>query len=58
MRRKGQDFAHTLLGYFYQGEPLTANHPFFKSVEKNGAMRAGTEHDERFDDYDGCYVDG
>ena len=29
IRRKGQDFVHTPMGYICQGRPLRANHPFF-----------------------------
>jgi hypothetical protein len=29
IRRKGQDFAHTPMGYVCQGKSLSANHPFF-----------------------------
>jgi hypothetical protein len=40
VRRKGQDFAHTPMGYVCQGKPLTANHPFFAKVETNGGLEA------------------
>ena len=33
VRRKGQDFAHTPMGYVCQDKPLTANHPFFGRAE-------------------------
>ncbi len=29
LRRRGQDFAHTPMGYMCQGKALTAGHPFF-----------------------------
>ena len=33
IRRKGQDFTHTPMGYICHGKPLSATHPFFKTVE-------------------------
>ncbi|MCJ1350906.1 MAG: hypothetical protein MMC33_000887 [Icmadophila ericetorum] len=39
VRRKGQDFAHTPLGYICQGKPLCASHPFFSKHEIDGALR-------------------
>ncbi|KAI9644579.1 hypothetical protein NHQ30_006600 [Ciborinia camelliae] len=33
VRRKGQDFAHTPMGYVCQGKPLTESHPFFSKNE-------------------------
>ena len=33
VRRRGQDFAHTPMGYVCQDKPLTADHPFFKQSE-------------------------
>lgn len=41
VRRKGQDFAHTPMGYVCQGKPLTANHPFFSKVETNEILKQG-----------------
>lgn len=35
VRRKGQDFAHTPMGYVCQDKPLTASHPFFARVESD-----------------------
>ena len=32
LRRKGQDFTHTPMGYVCQGKPLRASHPFFTNV--------------------------
>ncbi|KAH7021746.1 hypothetical protein B0J12DRAFT_773782 [Macrophomina phaseolina] len=32
VRRKGQDFTHTPMGYVCQSKPLTANHPFFNKA--------------------------
>jgi hypothetical protein len=40
VRRKGQDFAHTPMGYVCQGKPLTANHPFFAKVDTNAPLNA------------------
>ncbi|EHK99950.1 hypothetical protein M7I_4031 [Glarea lozoyensis 74030] len=33
LRRKGQDFAHTPMGFVCQGKPLGPDHPFFKVVK-------------------------
>ena len=35
IRRKGQNFSHTPMGYVSQGKLLTAKHPFFAHIEKN-----------------------
>lgn len=32
LRRKGQDFEHTPMGFVTTGKPLTENHPFFRSA--------------------------
>ncbi|KAF1848960.1 uncharacterized protein K460DRAFT_404218 [Cucurbitaria berberidis CBS 394.84] len=32
LRRKGQDFEHTPMGFVTTGKPLTANHPFFRAL--------------------------
>ena len=42
MRRKGQEFTHTPMGYVCQGKPLAANHPFFNRLDNDGAARSGT----------------
>lgn len=43
MRRKGQDFTHTPMGYVCQGKPLAANHPFFnKRVDNAGDAGSGS----------------
>ena len=39
IRRKGQDFAHTPMGYICQGKPLFASHPFFAQAGKEEASR-------------------
>lgn len=36
IRRKGQDFAHTPMGFVCQGKPLLASHPFFTRPETDG----------------------
>ena len=36
MRRKGQDFTHTPMGYLCQGKELTPNHPFFRHTGYSG----------------------
>lgn len=33
VRRKGQDFAHSPMGYVCQGKPLNESHPFFNKNE-------------------------
>jgi hypothetical protein len=35
IRRKGQDFTHTPMGYVCQGKPLVASHPFFTRSEND-----------------------
>jgi hypothetical protein len=35
IRRKGQDFEHTPMGFITTGKPLSADHPFFVTVEKD-----------------------
>jgi hypothetical protein len=32
LRRKGQDFEHTPMGFITTGKPLTENHPFFRKL--------------------------
>lgn len=34
IRRKGQDFLHTPMGYLCQGKPLAENHPFFQKHDR------------------------
>jgi hypothetical protein len=34
VRRKGQDFEHTPMGFITTGKPLSADHPFFSAVTK------------------------
>jgi hypothetical protein len=41
LRRKGQDFAQTPMGYICQGKVLKADHPFFSKVE--GAVHVPVE---------------
>ncbi|KAI9782401.1 MAG: hypothetical protein M1816_001899 [Peltula sp. TS41687] len=38
IRRKGQDFTHTPMGYVCQGKPFTAEHPFFASPENDTTL--------------------
>ncbi|KAK2801761.1 hypothetical protein FQN51_005126 [Onygenales sp. PD_10] len=38
VRRKGQDFMHTPMGYICQGEVLKANHPFFAAKLNTGVQ--------------------
>ncbi|KAH8810980.1 hypothetical protein F5884DRAFT_897492 [Xylogone sp. PMI_703] len=35
LKRKGQDFVHTPMGYVCQAKSLTVNHPFFHRVEED-----------------------
>jgi hypothetical protein len=35
VRRKGQDFEHTPMGFITTGKPLFADHPFFSAATKN-----------------------
>ena len=47
IRRKGQDFAQTPMGFVCQGKPLAETHPFFTRLEKDGerqtrAVRVGS----------------
>jgi hypothetical protein len=35
LRRKGQDFVHTPMGYICQAKPLIATHPFFGRLEED-----------------------
>jgi hypothetical protein len=45
VRRRGQDFSHTPLGFIASGKPLFADHPFFRqeeSEEGGGALRTLT----------------
>ncbi|MCJ1431212.1 hypothetical protein MMC27_000563, partial [Xylographa pallens] len=36
LKRNGQDFAHTPMGYVCQGRSLNAKHPFFRRLDDNG----------------------
>ncbi|KAI9765237.1 MAG: hypothetical protein M1840_007729 [Geoglossum simile] len=66
VRRKGQDFVHTPMGYVCHGKPLAASHPFFSRLENYGSISArGTTKtrsgdlasDEEDCDDDGFYFD-
>jgi len=39
VRRKGQDFAETPMGYICQGKQLSENHPFFRQLEAEGCSK-------------------
>lgn len=41
VRRKGQDFKHTPMGYVCQDTQLTADHPFYTRVENDGGPKIG-----------------
>lgn len=43
VRRQGQDFVHTPMGFVTQGKPLAANHPFFgiRSAKVSGPTDEG-----------------
>lgn len=43
VRRKGQDFSQTPMGYVCQGKPLTADHAFFSKTETEAATESPTK---------------
>ena len=43
LRRRGQDFTHTPMGYVCQDKPLNANHAFFAKVEKEEVLGHGAK---------------
>ncbi|PQE25690.1 p-loop containing nucleoside triphosphate hydrolase protein [Rutstroemia sp. NJR-2017a BBW] len=73
VRRKGQDFAYTPMGFVCQGKPLTASHSFFSQpdavrkpkpkVGGNGTSApephsyAPNNEDDDLDDNDGAWVE-
>ncbi|KAK5019964.1 hypothetical protein LTR16_000001 [Cryomyces antarcticus] len=44
IKRKGQDFMHTPMGYVCEGKLLTESHPFFAKVENDGVAKPGTTY--------------
>ena len=64
VRRKGQDFAQTPMGFVCQGKPLVESHPFFTRPENNGEIKkvvhvrrlgaAGTSEEEDEVEQDFC----
>lgn len=44
VRRRGQDFAHTPMGYVCQGKPLVKSHPFFAKLEVGIAVPKSVNH--------------
>jgi hypothetical protein len=40
VRRKGQDFEHTPMGFITTGKPLSADHPFFSATDKDAEINA------------------
>ncbi|KAG9185573.1 hypothetical protein G6011_06904 [Alternaria panax] len=69
LRRKGQDFEHTPMGFVTTGKPLTENHPFFRKLAhgddpalRQHVARAvpgqldALEEDEDHDDHDEEFV--
>ncbi|OIW23013.1 hypothetical protein CONLIGDRAFT_719555 [Coniochaeta ligniaria NRRL 30616] len=44
VRRRGQDFSHTPMGFISSGKPLVADHPFFRQeeLEERATLRAVT----------------
>lgn len=42
IKRKGQDFTHTPMGYLCHGKLLTASHPFFTCFKNDGAPKPNT----------------
>jgi len=53
VRRKGQDFTHTPMGYVCQGKALTASHPFFN---RHNAGDLEDDHEKEENDLAG--IDG
>ena len=43
VRRKGQDFTDTPMGFICQGKLLTSSHPFFATGTENRDTMVGTE---------------
>jgi hypothetical protein len=59
LRRHGQDFTHTPMGYICQGKPLVSDHPFFSKREKcvaNLGIRDVSKGHELSDSED--FIDG
>jgi len=56
IRRKGQDFEHTPMGYITTGKPLSADHPFFSIREQESVFKAklsvATAHEMQIEDDD------
>ncbi|KAA8623344.1 DUF3638 multi-domain protein [Pyrenophora tritici-repentis] len=44
LRRKGQDFEHTPMGFVTTGKPLTENHPFFRALAHGEDPTFPVEH--------------
>ena len=53
IRRRGQDFAHSPMGYIAQGKPLQGNHPFFHEGDLEPLnMGPGGSHPKKEDSGD------
>jgi hypothetical protein len=59
LRRKGQDFSHSPMGFICQGQRLLENHPFFQRLDHDGSKvvqpirivgATGTSGEEEEDD--------
>lgn len=43
VRRKGQDFTHTPMGYICQGKGMSESHPFFNNARSGGSKKIDSE---------------
>lgn len=46
LKRKGQDFVHTPIGYVCQAKSLTGTHPFFNGNERNRIGESIDKHND------------
>ena len=61
IKRKGQDFTHTPMGYLCHGKQLTASHPFFTNFKNDGDLKpnpAGLSHSQEREGSVGVGGDG
>ncbi|KAL9620084.1 MAG: hypothetical protein Q9160_005374 [Pyrenula sp. 1 TL-2023] len=49
IRRRGQDFTNSPMGFICQGKPLTPDHPFFTSPSNTSARKEGALGQKTFD---------
>lgn len=57
VRRKGQDFAQTPMGFVCHGKPLDASHPFFISATDEVKQPGRVKHDHRYENAEQEHVD-